>query len=366
MVCWETFGRFLTLPVMASRSGVRLSALFLLLATLGSPVPAQWLKLKTSGIARNADGTPNLTAPLARTADGKPDISGIWHRDTDKYYNNIAADLKPGDVMAWADAIYQKRKLGFGKDGPATLCRPQGPASSINPFLDSRIVQTPMLISVLSEDQSHREIFLEGRELEKAPNPAWNGYSTGHWDGDTLVVESNGYSDKTWLDGDGHPHTEDLRMRERFSRVDLGHMNLEVTFTDAKVFPRPVVIKLALVLVVDTEMLEYVCENEKDSAHMSAAKESEVVKVAPEVLASYVGTYEVISNGKAFPVEFTLADGMLYYEWMHEGKQAMIPFGEKLFSLAGTWVEFVTDGKSPASAVHLRSVEGEDSGPRRK
>lgn len=345
---------------------IRRTAPSLFLLALALPSSAQWLKLKTPGIPRTADGKPNLTAPTPRTADGRPDLSGLWHNLTDKYDNNIAADLKPGDVAPWAEALYQKRKLEFGKDSPSTTCMPHGPNYTVSPYYDTRIVQTPTLISFVNSDLTHREIFLDGRELEKDPNPTWMGYSVGHWEGDTLVVESNGYNDKTWLDGDGHPHTEDLRVTERYHRVDVGHMDSDLTFTDPKVFPKPLIIHMKMDLRADTEMLEYVCDNEKDKAHMTSAKSSDIVTVTPEVLARYVGIYDVEDEGKKVPTEFTLKDGVLYYNWNNEGSQPTTPFGQNLFSLAGTWIEFVTDGDKPATGVRIKAVEGEDYGPRRK
>src|SRR4026208_2269297 len=163
-------------------------------------VEAQWLKLPTPGIPRLADGKPNLAAPAPRTTDGKPDFSGLWKNDGgDRRYNNIAVDLKPGDVAPWADAIYQKRKLEFGKNSMETQCLPMGPLYLTTRYRECRIVQTPTLIVMAFEDLVHREIFMDGRTLEPDPNPTWMGYSVGRWDGDVLVVESKGYTDRGWL-----------------------------------------------------------------------------------------------------------------------------------------------------------------------
>ena len=149
-----------------------------------------------------------------------------------------------------------------------TLCLPLGVAATTSPFRESRFVQTPTFIAMLNDDLTHRQIFMDGRQLEKDPNPSWMGYSVGRWDGDTLVVESNGFTERSWLDWDGHPHTESLRMTERYRRRDFGHMELQVTLEDPKVYAKPWTITIPMELVVDLEMLEFVCtENEKDSEH---------------------------------------------------------------------------------------------------
>ena len=175
-------------------------SLFLLVIALAmaTPAAAQWLKLPTPGIPRLADGKPNLGAPAPRTADGKPDFSGLWeNQGGDRLYNNIAADLQPGDVAPWADALYQKRRLEFGKDSMETRCLPMGPALLTTRYRWARIVQTPSIVVMAYDDMTHREIFMDGRTLEADPNPTWMGYSVGSWEGDVLVVDSNGYTDRS-------------------------------------------------------------------------------------------------------------------------------------------------------------------------
>jgi hypothetical protein len=339
----------------------------LLLFALALPASAQWLHLKTPGLPRTPEGKPNLNAPAPRTADGKPDLSGVWQKIGDRYANNIAADLEPGEITAWAESIYQTRKLGFGKDAPGVLCQPQGPAYLVNMGIDTRIVQTPTLILMANADLSHREIFMDGRQLEDDPNPTWMGYSIAHWEDNDLVVESNGYNDRTWLDWDGHPHTEALRITERYTRFNYGRMNVEITYTDPMVFPKPITIGMEMRLRADTEMLEFVCENEKDHQHMTAAKSTELVTVPIETLKRYVGTYDMKEKGSTFPLQITLDNGILYYDWAFDGRQPLTAFGEKLFSLAGTWIEFDAEaGTGPAKGVWVRFVEGEDYGARRK
>lgn len=114
-----------------------------------------------------------------------------------------------------------------------------------------------------------RQIFLDGRGLPRDPNPSWLGYSVGKWDGDTLVVDTIGFNDRTWLDIGGHPHSESLRITERFRRVDLGHLELRITIDDPKTFAEPFTVTKHPKLRADYEMLEYICnENERDSGHM--------------------------------------------------------------------------------------------------
>jgi hypothetical protein len=125
-------------------------------APLASSLNAQWLHQPTPGIPRNAAGKPNLAAPAPRTPDGKPDLSGLWNKISPKYSRNVAADLKPGEIQPWAEALVQKRKEDLGKDYMNVLCVPLGPAYSTD--ADStgaemlKIIQTPGLILILNPD----------------------------------------------------------------------------------------------------------------------------------------------------------------------------------------------------------------------
>src|SRR5689334_6489499 len=194
--------------------------LCVVLVSAGS-LPAQWLNYPTPGIPRLPDGKPNLSAPAPKAPDGKPDLSGIWTMSPGPYAFNIAADLKPGEVQPWADALFKQRTEDLGKDSPFTACLPMGPVFNLNPVAMAKIIQTPALIAILSEDLTYRQIFLDGRNLPVDPNPSFMGYSVGRWDGDTLVVESTGINEKTWLDFAGPPHSEALRTTERTRRRDL-------------------------------------------------------------------------------------------------------------------------------------------------
>src|SRR5438093_9809483 len=301
-------------------------ALLLTAVTLVASVPlaAQWLNQPTKGIPRTAGGKPNLTAPAPRTADGKPDLSGLWNKLSPKYHRNIAADLKPEEIHAWAHALVEQRTEDLGREYMNVQCVPLGPgyvtSADITGAEMMKLVQTPGLILMLSPDLTYRQIFLDGRSLESAPNPSWMGYSIGHWDGDSLVVESFGFNDRTWLDHDGHPHTEGLRMTERYRRRDFGHLDLQVTLSDPAVYAKSWTVAVRAELAADTEMIEFVCnENNRSSLEHWVGKASDErkgeVQVAPDILAKYVGTYEEQPPlWRAVPrvVEITLSEGRLF------------------------------------------------------
>src|ERR1043165_7440204 len=194
----------------------RVFAVAVTFVVLSLPSSAQWLKQPTPGLPRQPNGSVDLSARAPRTNDGKPDFSGLWRRNPGRYGTDVTLDLGGDGVQPWADALMKQRQHDLVKDDPANMrCLPQGPRWNLVPFHLVKIVQTPSLIVVLSEDMSYRQIFLDGRELPRDPNPTWSGYSVGRWDGDTLVVESAGFNDRGWLDFAGHPHTEALRVVER-------------------------------------------------------------------------------------------------------------------------------------------------------
>ncbi len=234
---------------------------------------AQWINYKTDGIPRTPDGKPNLTAPAPKTPDGKPDLSGLWRQpDGVKYTVNIAADLKPGDVpmQPWAAELYKQRQDSLSKDDPVGHCLLPGvPQMNAVPY-PYKIFQYPNEIVILYEAfATFRQIFTDGRELPKDPNPTFMGYSVGHWDGDTLVVDSNGFNDTTWIDTGGHPHSDAMRVTERYHRRDFGHIDYTVTIDDPKAYTRPWSVSYRINLMPDTELLEYLCtQNNKDLQHL--------------------------------------------------------------------------------------------------
>jgi hypothetical protein len=237
-------------------------------AVLCVPVSAQWLNRPTPGIPRTPDAKANLSAPAPKTPDGKPDLSGIWEqlnaRTTAYYLNGIDIPWRP-----WAEALFKQNTEDNQKENPESRCLPRG-LPKADAFDIHKIVQTPGLILVLYEYQTtYRQIFTDGRSLPKDPNPTWMGYSVGHWEGDALVVESNGFNGKSWLSGQGNPTSDGMRLTERIRRRDFGHLDIQITIDDPKAYTKPWTAELHPELVPDTELLEFVCdENERDLHHL--------------------------------------------------------------------------------------------------
>lgn len=338
------------------------------MVALSAPLAAQWLNHPTPGIPRTPDGKPNLSASAPRAPDGKPDLSGLWTKISPKYSRNIAADLKPEEIQPWAQALVEQRKEDLGREYMNVKCVPLGPGYATS--ADStgaemiKIVQTPALILILNPDLTYRQVFLDGRALESAPNPTWMGYSVGRWDGDTLVVESFGFNDRTWLDHDGHPHTEGLRMTERYRRRDFGNLEAEVTLSDPAAYARPWTVAVRAVLAADTEILEWVC-NESESGRgvehwvgRASDERKGEVQVAPGILAKYIGVYEEQRPfWRNIPrvVEIKVSNGRLFADMDGRGLVPLIASSETEFSgLYGLGVEFIQGG----SGLFVKHVSG--------
>jgi hypothetical protein len=234
---------------------------------------AQWDPYPWKRVPRTADGKVDLNAPAQRTSYGKPDLSGFWMPEPQtKYLLSLAADMKPEDVplTAWGREIYNARIANNGKDHPGVSCLPSGIPEKDNIPDGLKLVQTEDLTLLLHESRTiYRQIFTDGRPLPKDPQPTWMGYSIGHWDKDTFVVETIGQNGKTWLDMRGLPGTEALRVTERFSRPKIGHMDIDVTIDDPKAYTRPWSVKLGWRLLPDAELIESICEeNNRDPVHM--------------------------------------------------------------------------------------------------
>lgn len=318
---------------------------------------AQWLDLPTPGIPRTADGKPDLKAPLPRTANGRPDLSGLWLPDGNMYSGNLIQDVKDEAIFRpEAEVLYLTRVGNFSKDDPHSRCLPEGPHQIFGTGGPDhslyRIMQSPNIVAILFEGGGFRQVFLDGRNLPKDPSPTWNGYSIGHWDGDTLVVESNGFNDLSWLDGAGHPHTEDLRITERFRRIDFGHMQFEITFDDPQVLVKPLSRSIDVKYAADTEMLEYVCnEGERDAVHYQG-KTREGIKISPDILAQYVGTYESKTGTK---LAMVLSGGQLFM-----GSFPMAAISERVFESADSNVEFFMGPDGRVTHLIDHAVEGDE------
>ena len=252
---------------------------------------AQWLKFPTAGVPRKADGIVDLSAPAPRTADGKPDFSGIWltanplcgDKFDPKTYTcgvelpmgregvNMGATLQGGlPYQPWLAALVKERTANHAKDDPHVRCLPDTflRAYSLPHFV--RFVQTRgLLVALIEMNANYRIVFLDGRPLPDDPVPSWQGYSSAKWEGDTLVIDSNGFRDDIWIDWNGSMITSAAKVRERIRRPDFGHLEIEVTVDDAKAYTKPWTVTLKQRIAVDTELVDEIClENEKSSQRM--------------------------------------------------------------------------------------------------
>jgi hypothetical protein len=280
----------------------RIVSMSIVLLAASPCVQAQWVKHPVPGTPRTSDGTPDLSATAPRMPDGRPDLSGVWQvestarrellaflpgggkdlRDNDplnglgednpsKYFFSVLVDFKPDDTpLLPAAAESYRRRMEAAPAQTPTTCAP--PSVPMNDYVPSpfKMVQTRDLMLMLYEaDTNFRQIYLDGRKHPDDPQPSWLGYSIGRWDGDALVVEAVGFTDRSQLDAFGHTHSEALRIVERFHRRDFGHLDVQITFDDPKTFSRAFTINMTHRLLPDTDLIESFCsENEKDAAHM--------------------------------------------------------------------------------------------------
>jgi hypothetical protein len=306
------------------KSSFHAIAAALIFAAIPASLLAQWAPYPTPGVPKLADGKPNMEGPTPRTADGKPDFSGIWQFEGNRSrppaasgvingsgpapaaasaagapvakppapptpppagsiglgprppgvseFFDIGSTVKDGlPFTPWAAALRKQRKDDNNKDNPDAHCLPLGLTQLHMHPQPRKIIQTPGLIVILYEAQGGvRQIFMDGRKLPGSDaEPWWYGYSIGHWDGDTLVVETNGFRDDVWLDVEGSPLTNTGKMTERFRRVNFGHLEMEITVEDPKAYTHPWTVKMKQRLLLDTDLIEFICnENEKSDAHL--------------------------------------------------------------------------------------------------
>ena len=270
---------------------------------LSTIVGAQWVHYPTAGLPRKADGMPDLTAPTPRLPDGKPDLSGIWRGNPRRctsatgetvpcgleiggspLMGNLGRELTGGlPYQPWAAELARKRRADFSRDDPHVRCMPDSPPRTWTlPHL-TKIIHTPKLLVTLYEvNAQYRQIFLDGRPFPDDPTPSWEGYSVGHWDGDTLVIETRGFRDDMWIDSNGSPMSAAAKMTERLHRLNLGTMDLEITIDDPKVYTKPFTVKQTEYLEVDTELIDEFCiENEKSYDRMQRSREFDTAPVVP-------------------------------------------------------------------------------------
>lgn len=342
-----------------------LAALMLFAGTM--PAAAQWLDRPWPGIPRTADGKPDLTAPAPRGPDGQPDFTGVWNAPPP------VARLDPAILQPWVTELVRRRQQEYYKTRPYFQCLPSGPETERSGGW-KRFLQTPTALAILNDDLTYRMIHMDGRELEADPLASWTGYSVGRWDGETLVVESAGFNDKTWVSRYGVSHTEALRVTERYRRPDFGHLQVEVTFTDPGAFTKPWGFTVNMALAADTEMLEEVCE--RGSANWTGSLSdaaSEAVSVPPDVLARYVGVYTGIYSGSERTYEVSLSGGQLIativgdYDavglgaaGLDEGApRRLVPRSQTLFEGLGLGYRFIVNDEGVATDLMVIHVTGD-------
>jgi hypothetical protein len=202
------------------------------------------------------------TGAAPRMQDGKPDLSGYWA-------GGSSSDTGTPEFEDWVVTLSRKRLADDLKDMPSARCLPVGIVQQLGNGTPQRFVQSPGLLVTFPEMQLPRQIFLDGRSHPSDPNPTWLGHSVGRWEQDTLVVDSIGFNDKTWLDLNGHPHTEMMHLVERYRRPDLGHLELELTVEDPGALKKPWIMNRIYDLNPNDDIMENVCtENEKDAQHV--------------------------------------------------------------------------------------------------
>jgi hypothetical protein len=276
------------------RSLLKIAALGICLGGIPGALLAQWPSYPTPAVPKGPDGKPDLTGPAPRTPDGHADLSGVWDfvgnrrpPATDgsiagqggsprppgpSQFRDIGSTLKDGlPFTPWAKELRAQRKAANNKDNPDAHCLPLGLMQLHVHPQPRKIIQTPKEIVILYEAQSGvRQIFMDGRSLPGPDaEPWWYGYSIGHWDGDTLVVETNGFRDDVWLDIEGSPLTNTGKMTERFRRVNYGNLEIEITVEDPKAYTKPWTVTVKQRVMLNTNLIEFICnENEKSDAHL--------------------------------------------------------------------------------------------------
>jgi hypothetical protein len=272
------------------------SRALVLAALVPVSLAAQWPAHPTPNAPRTADGRPNLRAAAPRAADGKPDLSGIWANPGWReigagsvsgtggapggpsvlprgpgLFFNIGSGVPGGlPLRPEAAAILKKRMADNSRDNPDAHCLPLGNMQLHTHPQPRKIIQTPTLLVILYEGNAGiRQIFIDGRPLPaNDPQPWWFGYSTGRWEGDTLVVHSSGFRDGGWLDVNGSPLTDAARVTERFTRRTFGALDIEITVDDPKAYTRPWSVTVNHEVMLDTDLIEFIClENEKSVEH---------------------------------------------------------------------------------------------------
>ncbi len=266
------------------REAVLSTALITALAMSAATLSAQWPKYATPGVPRTASGEPDMNGPVPRTADGKPDLSGVWRGGGGggrqggapppaggppvAGFRDVAQNIKGGlPLTPYGAELLKTRVAGNSKDNPEAHCLPMGIIQLHTQGAPRKFLQTPRSLVILYEASwERREIFTDGRPLPPSDDvhPWWYGYSTGRWEGDTLVVTTSGFRDGGWLDIIGSPLTDAAKVTERFRRVNYGRMEIDVTIEDKKAYTAPFTVRVNQSLMLDEELIEFIClENQR-------------------------------------------------------------------------------------------------------
>jgi hypothetical protein len=275
---------------------LRLAFVFAALIAVEAVATAQWLHYPTDGVPRTADGKPNLTAPAPRLPDGKPDLSGLWHAAQARQCVNAKGEAAPCGIeiggsplggnlgrnlpggklpyQPWAEKLMNERHAALSIDDPHVRCLPDNPPRHWTlPHLTKAVHNPKLLVLLYEVNAMYRQIFIDGRPFPPDMNPSWNGYSVGHWEGDTLVAETRGFRDDLWADTWGSPMSEAAKMTEKFHRRNFGSMDIDVTIDDPKVYTKPFTVTLNESLEPDTELADEFCaEGEKDYERLQRSR----------------------------------------------------------------------------------------------
>ncbi|MGD8341147.1 MAG: hypothetical protein PVH89_10215 [Gammaproteobacteria bacterium] len=272
----------------------------LVLVGFAGAAAAQWDPYPSAGIPLDANGEPDMAGLTPRTFDGRPDLSGIWEAINGErgpvdgqlgrgpnvepppgsppvaHFFDIGAQFDP-PYTEWGDRTTQERIDDDARGNPDAYCLPMGPMQFHLHPQPRKIIQTRDLVVIINEvNGGVRQIFLDGRKLPDPEEawPWWFGYSIGHWEGDTLVVESAGYRDDVWLDYNGSPLTSSGRLTERYRRTNFGTLEIDVTVEDPQAYTEPFTVRVNQRLLLDTDLIEFVCiENEVSSQYYYAEGE---------------------------------------------------------------------------------------------
>lgn len=262
-------------------------AMFLLWLVLASTAQAQWIGYPTAGVPRKTDGAVDMHAPAPRLADGKPDLSGIWISDntapgeespsdvytlpTSRLMTNMGSQMPGGlPYQDWLKPIVKRHTENLAIEDPHIRCLQDTFLRAYGMPHMLKFVHKETLLLVLNElNAGYRQVFIDGRALPEDPSPGWQGYSSAKWEADTLVIDTIGFRDNTWIDWNGSVLTEQARVREEITRPDYGHLQIHVTVDDPGAYTKVWSVDMTQRIVVDGELIDEIClENERFVEHM--------------------------------------------------------------------------------------------------